>query len=74
MAPRSYHCAQCGEVVPWNTEREAKTSLPRHFPFCSEKCRLVDLGHWIDEDYQISEPLPTSQDLESESDAAPDLE
>ncbi|WP_337177158.1 DNA gyrase inhibitor YacG [Paludisphaera sp.] len=23
------------------------------FPFCSERCRLVDLGRWIDESYAI---------------------
>lgn len=23
------------------------------FPFCSERCRLIDLGRWIDGDYII---------------------
>jgi len=23
------------------------------FPFCSERCKLVDLGRWIDGDYAI---------------------
>ena len=23
------------------------------FPFCSDRCRLIDLGRWIDGDYQI---------------------
>jgi endogenous inhibitor of DNA gyrase (YacG/DUF329 family) len=22
-------------------------------PFCSERCRLVDLGRWLDEDYGV---------------------
>ena len=22
-------------------------------PFCSEKCKLIDLGHWFDESYSI---------------------
>ena len=26
------------------------------FPFCSERCRLVDLGNWSSEKYMISEP------------------
>ena len=26
------------------------------FPFCSERCRLIDLGKWADEEYKISEP------------------
>jgi endogenous inhibitor of DNA gyrase (YacG/DUF329 family) len=27
------------------------------FPFCSERCRLIDLGNWASEKYVISEPL-----------------
>ncbi|MGA3172432.1 MAG: DNA gyrase inhibitor YacG [Chthoniobacteraceae bacterium] len=26
-------------------------------PFCSMRCKLIDLGKWFDEDYRISEPL-----------------
>jgi endogenous inhibitor of DNA gyrase (YacG/DUF329 family) len=26
------------------------------FPFCSERCRLYDLGNWSSEKYVISEP------------------
>jgi len=24
-------------------------------PFCSERCRLIDLGKWADEDYSITD-------------------
>ena len=27
------------------------------FPFCSERCRLLDLGAWASEKYVISTPL-----------------
>lgn len=27
------------------------------FPFCSERCKLVDLGRWIDGSYTISREL-----------------
>ncbi len=26
------------------------------FPFCSERCRVIDLGNWASEKYVISEP------------------
>ena len=26
-------------------------------PFCSDRCKMVDLGRWLGEDYKISEPL-----------------
>ena len=25
----------------------------RSFPFCSERCRLLDLGNWLDERYAV---------------------
>jgi len=28
-----------------------------HRPFCSARCKLVDLGNWLDEKYRISRPL-----------------
>jgi len=30
------------------------------FPFCSERCRLIDLGKWAGDDYTIAdeEPVP----------------
>ncbi len=31
-------------------------------PFCSERCRNVDLGKWFDEDYRVAgEPAPTPE-------------
>jgi len=24
-------------------------------PFCSRRCKLIDLAHWLNEDYRISE-------------------
>jgi endogenous inhibitor of DNA gyrase (YacG/DUF329 family) len=26
-------------------------------PFCSERCRIIDLGNWASEDYSVSVPL-----------------
>jgi uncharacterized protein len=28
-----------------------------HRPFCSPRCKLIDLGRWLDEEYRISRPL-----------------
>jgi hypothetical protein len=37
------------------------------FPFCSERCRLIDLGRWLGEEYRIptSEPGDGGDDGES---------
>lgn len=29
----------------------------QEFPFCSERCRLLDLGNWASEKYVVSEPV-----------------
>jgi endogenous inhibitor of DNA gyrase (YacG/DUF329 family) len=37
------------------------------FPFCSERCRIIDLGNWASEEYRISEPAtPQSAGSEEE--------
>lgn len=31
-------------------------------PFCSDRCRLLDLGNWASEKYMIEEPAPPAGD------------
>jgi len=33
------------------------------FPFCSDRCRLQDLGAWASEKYVVSEPIFNEDDL-----------
>ena len=28
-------------------------------PFCTEKCKMIDLGKWMSEEYSISSPIDT---------------
>ncbi len=36
-------------------------------PFCSERCRLIDLGNWASEKYTISTPAdPNVSNLEND--------
>ena len=46
-------CPQCGKPVAWD-------STHRYRPFCSERCRLIDLGAWANENYRI--PVQESKD------------
>jgi len=41
-------------------------------PFCSERCKLLDLSHWVDGDYRIAGQSMTD-DVAIE-DAAPEAE
>lgn len=33
-------------------------------PFCSERCRMADLGKWLDGDFVISRPMTLDEALE----------
>lgn len=37
-----------------------------HFPFCSARCKLIDLGRWLGEDYRVpdADVPPRSDDPE----------
>ena len=39
------------------------------FPFCSDRCKVIDLGRWLDEKYQI--PAEISEDDEPAIDDLP---
>ncbi|MBV2092865.1 MAG: DNA gyrase inhibitor YacG [Candidatus Thiodiazotropha sp. (ex Ctena orbiculata)] len=49
-APPTVPCPNCGKSVLWQESSKWK-------PFCSERCRLIDLGDWLDENHRISVPL-----------------
>jgi endogenous inhibitor of DNA gyrase (YacG/DUF329 family) len=34
----------------------------RDFPFCSERCRTIDLGKWASGDYVISSPVKDAEE------------
>ena len=44
-----------------------------NMPFCSDRCRLIDLGNWASEKYVISTPVKPS-DLPQNPDDEPENE
>lgn len=53
--PRIVECPSCGRPVPW-------TESSRWRPFCSERCRLIDLGAWASERYGIPTEAEESEE------------
>jgi uncharacterized protein len=43
------------------------------FPFCSERCKLRDLGNWASEKYVVSEPIFGEDDDELDDSPEPDV-
>lgn len=36
---------------------QTDSEVHKDFPFCSERCRMQDLGNWASEKYVVSEPI-----------------
>ena len=47
--------------------RSTDSSRDADFPFCSERCRLLDLGNWAAERYVVSEPIFDEEDSDAPS-------
>jgi endogenous inhibitor of DNA gyrase (YacG/DUF329 family) len=44
---RFVSCPHCGAQVAWSPENPCR-------PFCSERCKLIDLGDWAMEKYRVA--------------------
>ncbi|GJQ58543.1 MAG: DNA gyrase inhibitor YacG [Candidatus Scalindua sp. AMX11] len=45
-------CRYCKADIIYNSISDFPT-----FPFCSERCQLMDFGLWLNEEHGIEEPL-----------------
>ncbi|MFB0525075.1 MAG: DNA gyrase inhibitor YacG [Phycisphaerae bacterium] len=52
-------CPVCHKIV--NISPQEPSEKAKFFPFCSRRCKLVDLGAWLDAEYKIISEL-RSQD------------
>lgn len=42
---KTYPCPQCQKPTIWDNNDNK--------PFCSKRCKLIDLGAWANEDYRV---------------------
>lgn len=54
MAVKIVTCPQCGNNSKWDSTNPYR-------PFCSERCKMIDLGAWATESYRI--PVVDIKDL-----------
>jgi endogenous inhibitor of DNA gyrase (YacG/DUF329 family) len=45
-------------------QKPTDSESDRYFPFCSERCRVRDLGAWASEKYVVSSPTFDEEELE----------
>jgi len=51
---RKPHCPIC--------KVEVGAANNKYFPFCGERCQMVDLGRWLNEGYSVPAPI-TERDI-----------
>ena len=59
-APRHVKCPSCGRPSLYAPEN-------RFRPFCSERCKLHDLGAWANESFRLASPEDPGLDADSAS-------
>lgn len=42
------------------------TPTDTFFPFCSERCKIIDLGNWASEKYVISTPVQADEESDQD--------
>ncbi len=52
------------KILRCPTCRTLVTQKDDNFPFCSDRCRLIDLGKWASGGYRISSPILDPEVLE----------
>jgi len=52
------------KILRCPTCRTVVTAKDENFPFCSDRCRSVDLGKWASGAYRISSPIVDPEVLE----------
>ena len=53
-------CPTCGKEIEWDTNN-------RYRPFCSERCKLIDLGKWANERYRVEQRERDAGDQETQA-------
>ncbi len=62
MLERLVSCPRCGTKVVWGAGNPWR-------PFCSEHCKMIDLGAWASESYRI----PVVEHDDSDDGGKPDI-
>ena len=60
----SFECPTCHKVVTVSGKEDAPFR-----PFCCERCKMVDLGRWLDGTYRVSEPAPPESLSQTENES-----
>ena len=49
-------CPICGKPTTWHDDPKGQ--------FCSERCKLIDFGNWIDEGYRVPDQTGSAEQFD----------
>jgi endogenous inhibitor of DNA gyrase (YacG/DUF329 family) len=56
---RTVPCPRCGKPASLGPDNKWR-------PFCSERCKLIDLGRWAAEDYRVPDKPRDAENSQNE--------
>lgn len=62
LETKKIKCPHCGKDTVYSPQNEFR-------PFCSERCKLIDLGQWASENYKIPSKETSSDALKMDADS-----
>lgn len=54
-----YRCPICNKY--FDRPRKEHSEKVDFFPFCSERCKLIDLGAWLDVHYKVASSIQSQE-------------
>ncbi len=61
MSARQVLCPRCGAATVFDSSNAFR-------PFCSQRCKLIDLGLWADEAYRVQGEDLSEDDISEKED------
>jgi endogenous inhibitor of DNA gyrase (YacG/DUF329 family) len=58
-----HKCPVCKKIIKASAREQ--TEGAKFFPFCSQRCKLIDLGAWLDAKYKIISEFKSRESTES---------
>ena len=55
-----HRCPMCRKVIDKTIQKQSRRD--KFYPFCSQRCKLIDLGKWIDGNYKIVTALKPDEE------------
>ncbi|WP_308417141.1 DNA gyrase inhibitor YacG [Deefgea rivuli] len=57
LSMKKIACPQCGTLIEYSTSNPFR-------PFCSERCKMLDLGAWASESYRLPDNSTSPESLD----------